>query len=264
MTMSEFSLEGSSAVITGAGSKHGIGFATATLLAKMGADVVLSGASDRVHQRVEELSTLGFRAHGIAADLTTARGVDALVDVATRTANPLRILVNNAGMTSISAPMDTTGESANIDNTSSEAFSLALSRNLSSAFSVTKALLPTIRQNSGGRIVMVTSVTGSVMAMTNEVSYAAAKGGLRGLMMALARDEAPRGITVNAVAPGWIATESQTALEKTEGLHTPMGRSGTPEEIASTIAWLVSPSASYITGQTIVVDGGNSIAEERA
>jgi 3-oxoacyl-[acyl-carrier protein] reductase len=83
-------------------------------------------------------------------------------------------------------------------------------------------------------------------------------------MSALALDEAPHGLTVNAVAPGWIATESQTDSEKAEGLVTPMGRSGSPEEIASAIAWLASPTASYITGQTIVVDGGNSIAEERA
>jgi 3-oxoacyl-[acyl-carrier protein] reductase len=111
---------------------------------------------------------------------------------------------------------------------------------------------------------MVTSVTGPVMAMKNEVSYAAAKAGLTGLMKALALDEAPHGITVNAVAPGWIATGSQTTLEKQEGTHTPMGRSGTPEEIATALAWLASPGASYITGQTLVIDGGNSIAEERA
>jgi 3-oxoacyl-[acyl-carrier protein] reductase len=156
------------------------------------------------------------------------------------------------------------GESAGIDDTSVAAFEAALSRNLTSAFALTKAVLPTIRDHGGGRIVMVTSVTGPVMAMKNEVSYAAAKAGLTGLMKALALDEAPYGITVNAVAPGWIATGSQTTLEKQEGTHTPMGRSGTPEEIATAIAWLASPGASYITGQTLVIDGGNSIAEERA
>jgi 3-oxoacyl-[acyl-carrier protein] reductase len=110
---------------------------------------------------------------------------------------------------------------------------------------------------------MVTSVTGAHMAMKNEVSYAAAKAGLTGLTKALALDEAPHSITVNAVAPGWIATGSQTDSEKAEGLAVPMGRSGTPHEIASAIAWLASPSASYITGQTLIIDGGNSIAEER-
>lgn len=159
--------------------------------------------------------------------------------------------------------MDTTGESAGIDATTTEAFEFALARNLTSAFMVTKALMPSLRESGHGRIVMVTSVTGAVMAMKNEVSYAAAKAGLTGLMKALALDEAPGGITVNAVAPGWIATSSQTELEVAEGWRTPVGRSGTADEIAQAIAFLVSPGASYITGQTLVVDGGNSIAEER-
>jgi 3-oxoacyl-[acyl-carrier protein] reductase len=264
MEATSFSLEGSAALITGAGSASGIGFATATLMARLGAEVILTGASDRVLERAEELRAEGYLAHAVVADLTTDEGITALHQASQATKNPLRILVNNAGMTSVNAPMETTGESAGVDGTSREAFELALSRNLTSAFMVTKDLLPALRANGDGRIIMVTSVTGSVMVMKNEVSYAASKAGLRGLMSALALDEAPHGVTVNAVAPGWIATESQTDSEKAEGLVTPMGRSGSPEEIASAIAWLASPGASYITGQTIVIDGGNSIAEERA
>jgi 3-oxoacyl-[acyl-carrier protein] reductase len=264
MDATPFSLRGAAALITGAGSASGIGFATATSMARLGAEVVLTGASDRVLERAEELRAEGHLANALVADLTTDEGITALRQASLATKNPLRILVNNAGMTSVNTPMETTGESAGVDGTSREAFELALSRNLTSAFMVTKALLPTLRANGDGRIIMVTSVTGSVMAMKNEVSYAASKAGLRGLMSALAIDEAPHGLTVNAVAPGWIATESQTDSEKAEGLVTPMGRSGFPEEIASAIAWLASPGASYITGQTIVVDGGNSIAEERA
>lgn len=264
MDASPFSLHGSAALITGAGSAHGIGFASAKLMARLGAEVILTGASDRVLARAEELVAEGHLAHAVVADLTTDQGVQAVVQASQNAKSPLRILVNNAGMTSVNAPMETTGESAGIDATSRDAFELALSRNLTSAFMVTKALLPTVRANGDGRIIMVTSVTGSVMAMKNEVSYAASKAGLRGLMSALAVDEAPRGVTVNAVAPGWIATESQTDSERAEGVVTPMGRSGSPDEVASAIAWLASPSASYITGHTIVVDGGNSIAEERA
>jgi 3-oxoacyl-[acyl-carrier protein] reductase len=264
MDATPFSLDGSAALITGAGSASGIGFATARLMARLGCEVVLTGASDRVLERAEELRSEGHLATALVADLTTDEGITALHQASATTKNPLRILVNNAGMTSVNAPMEATGESAGIDGTSRNAFELALSRNLTSAFMVTKALLPTLRAIGDGRIIMVTSVTGSVMAMKNEVSYAASKAGLRGLMSALALDEASHGLTVNAVAPGWIATESQTDSEKAEGLVTPMGRSGSPEEIASAIAWLASPSASYITGQTIVVDGGNSIAEERA
>lgn len=263
MDTTRFSLAGSSALITGAGSATGIGFATAKTLAEQGCEVILTGASERVLERVTELTTLGHSAHGVVADLTTAQGVAAVLAVAGATSSPLRIVVNNAGMTSVARPMEDTGESAGIDDTDVGAFEAALSRNLTSVFALTKALLGLIRSHGGGRIVMVTSVTGAVMAMKNEVSYAAAKAGLTGLMKALALDEAPRGITVNAVAPGWIATGSQTASEEQEGVTTPIGRSGTPEEVASAISWLVSPGASYITGQTIVVDGGNSIAEER-
>ena len=262
--MTDFnSLEGSAALITGAGSPSGIGFHTASLLARLGCEVVLSGASERVLERAAELHSKGFIARAVASDLTTKDGVTELVEAASSTTHPLRILVNNAGMTSFSLPMESSGESAGIDDTSQEAFELALSRNVTSAFAVTKALLPLLRKSDHGRIVMVTSVTGALMAMRHEVSYAAAKGAMTGLMKALALDEASSTITVNAVAPGWIATGSQTEDEKRQGLSTPMGRSGTPEEVASVIAFLVSKEASYITGQTIVVDGGNSIAEER-
>lgn len=263
--MSDFaSFQGSSAVITGAGSPSGIGFATARLLASLGCEVVLSGASDRVMERATELSSQGFLASAVASDLTTEDGVQALVDAAGNTTHPLRILVNNAGMTSVALPMETSGESSGIDETSRDAFELAMSRNVTSAFSLSKALLPVLRQTPHGRIIMVTSVTGAVMAMKHEVSYATAKAAMTGLMKALALDEAPGGLTVNAVAPGWIETGSQTADEKRQGVLTPMGRSGTPEEIASVIAFLASTESSYLTGQTIVVDGGNSIAEERA
>ena len=115
-----------------------------------------------------------------------------------------------------------------------------------------------------GRVVMVASVTGPLMAMRGEAAYAAAKAGMVGLARSVAVDHAASGVTANAVAPGWIETASQLPHEAIEARRTPVGRSGTPGEIAAAIAFLCSPGAAYVTGQCLVVDGGNSIAEERA
>ncbi len=139
-----------------------------------------------------------------------------------------------------------------------------LERNLDTAYLVTRAVLPAMVSAGWGRVVMVASLTGPVMATRADVAYAAAKAAMVGLARAVAVDSAAAGVTVNAVAPGWIATASQTVAEARQGERTPLGRSARPEEVGSVIAFLCTPGASYITGQCLVVDGGNSIAEERA
>lgn len=258
-----FELIGARALITGAGAANGIGFASAHLLASMGASVFLTGASDRVLGRAEELRAQGFTASALTGDLTLQEDVDRIIAHAVESLGGLDILINNAGMTSVNAPIDQVGENGSISQIDVTGWTNSLDRNLTSTFRITKAALPEIRKSDSGRIVMVSSVTGPLMAMANDVAYAASKAGMVGLMRALALDEAAHGVTVNAVAPGWIATDSQTAHEAKQGAQTPLGRSARADEIASAIGWLSSREASYITGQVIVVDGGNSIAEER-
>lgn len=261
MIPESFDLSGRSALVTGAGSPSGIGFAAARLLGSLGAIVVITSTTDRIHERVEELRAEQVTAYGAVGDLTDPSQATRIVDTARLEAGPIDVLVNNAGMTSVSLPgLDERGMT---DGMPVDTWRASLRRNLDTAFFMCRAALPQMVDRRWGRIVTVTSVTGPVMAMRADPAYAAAKAGLVGLTRALAVDYAAHGITANAVAPGWIATGSQTENEVYEGLATPLGRSATPDEVASAVAWLATPGAAYITGQCIVVDGGNSVAEER-
>jgi 3-oxoacyl-[acyl-carrier protein] reductase len=248
-------LSGRTALITGAGSPSGIGFATAVALGELGAAVLITATTDRVHERVAELRRAGVRADGVVTRLDSEAGVATLA--ASWSVAP-DVVVNNAGMVA-------TGEDMPSGDVLSELadWEAGLRQNLTSAFLVARAVVPGMRRSGWGRVVNVSSVTGPVMASRGDVAYAAAKAGMAGLVRALAVDEARWGITANAVAPGWIATGSQLESETREGRLVPAGRSGTAEEVASAIAWLCTPGAAYVTGQTIVVDGGNSVAEQR-
>jgi len=263
-TDSVFRLDGRVALITGAGSPNGIGFTTARFLGRMGATVFLTGASDRVADREAELRADGITALSSAADLTVDAEVDGLVERVVEAAGRIDIVVNNAGMTSVAKPMEASGETGSVADMTRAEWDASLMRNLTTAFLVSKAALPALRASGHGRVISVASVTGPLMAMANDASYAASKAGMVGLMRSLAIDEAAAGITANTVAPGWIATGSQTPHEARQGHTVPIGRSATPEEVAACIGFLASTEAAYVTGQVLVVDGGNSIAEERA
>ena len=257
--MNSAPLQGQVALLTGAGSATGIGFATARLLAQQGATVVLSATTERVHERVAELSAQGAVAGGVVVDLMVPGAAEELVE-ASLVNGRLDICVNNAGMIAVG------GESTDalIEQTTDGLWHDGIERNLTTCFAVTRAAIGVMRAQGYGRVVNVASTSGPVQAFVGDVAYHAAKAGMLGFTRAVALETAGDQITVNAVAPGWIATGSQTPAEVLAGQASPMRRSGTADEVAAAIAFLCAPAASFITGQLLVVDGGNSLPENRA
>ncbi|MBM3485634.1 MAG: 3-oxoacyl-[acyl-carrier-protein] reductase [Alphaproteobacteria bacterium] len=240
-----FSLDGRRALVTGASG--GIGGAIAEALHARGATVVLSG---RKSAELEALAArLGARAHVAVADLADPAAADALVKAADSAAGGIDILVNNAGLT----------RDGLMVRMKDEDFEAVLAVNLGAAFRLSRAVLRGMMRQRWGRVVSITSIVGQT-GNPGQANYAASKAGIVGMSKALAAEVAARGITVNCVAPGFIATAMTDAIpaESRERLtaHIPCGRLGAPRDVAAAVVYLASEEASYVTGQTLHVNGG--------
>jgi 3-oxoacyl-[acyl-carrier protein] reductase len=242
-------LTGKSAVVTG--GSRGIGRAIALRLATQGADVAVSyrGNEAAAQETASAIRALGRQALTVQADHSQPEAGDIVIKAALEAFGKVDILVNNAGITRDDLIM----------RMSLEAWQSVIDTNLSGAFHAIKAVTRPMLKAKGGRIINITSVSGQA-GQTGQANYSAAKAGLIGLTKATARELASRGITCNAVAPGFVLTElTQDLAQNLQDeitSRTPLGRFGTTEEIANAVAFLASDEAGYITGLVLAVDGG--------
>ncbi|MGB2874418.1 MAG: SDR family NAD(P)-dependent oxidoreductase [Gaiellaceae bacterium] len=246
--------------MTGCGSADGIGFASARLLARLGGRVAItSTTAERIEARAAELRSDGAEVSAHVADLTDREQAFDVVAAARAAHGPIDVLVNAAGM----VQTGTDPVSVPFAELEPEGLQRELEITLKTAFHTTQAALPAMAERRYGRVVMVSSVTGPLATTPGEAAYATAKAAMDGMMRTIAVEYGRLGITANSVAPAWIATASSLPYELEAGRHTPVGRPGTPDEVAGLIVYLASEEAGYVTGQSIVVDGGNVIQEPR-
>ena len=241
-------LEGRIALVTGA--SQGIGRACALELAKAGATVALAARNEtKLAEVAAEIAAAGGSAAAFALDVASEESIKNGAKAVLEKFGKVEILVNNAGITRDSLVM--TMKRADWDD--------VLATNLTGAFLLTQSLIRPMLKNRWGRIINVSSVVGRT-GQAGQVNYAASKAGLIGITRSLAREVASRGITVNAVAPGYIETPMTAVLDeklRTEMLASiPLGRAGTDSEIAQAVAFLASDAAAYITGHVLDVNGG--------
>ena len=233
------------------GSSRGIGRASAVLLAEAGSDVVVNylANADAAEAVVEQIKGIGRRAIAVKADVSDRAETNSMVEKAQEELGPIQILVNNAGIT----------RDRSFLKMSAEQWNEVLLVNLDGAFNLTGKMLPHMVEEKWGRIINMSSIVAQ-MGNFGQSNYAVAKGGLIAFTKSLAREVARKGITVNAIAPGFIETD-MTAVVPEESLDvvrklTPMARLGTAEEVAIAVRFLAHPMASFITGEVVKVNGG--------
>lgn len=253
------SFQGQTAIVTGAGSVAGIGFAIARKLFLEGAFVAIGATSHRIHEVAKQLDPSGERVFPFVADLTEEARAQKVVEDVEKRRGRIDILVNNAGM----AQNGKQPANTMVEKISYKDWQRQLAMTLDTAFLMTRAVLPMMKKQKYGRIVNVTSVTGPLVSNIGSGAYGAAKGAMDGLMRAVAIEHGMDGITINGVAPGWVHTGSSLPEELQSASYTPLGRAGQPGEVAAAVVFLASKEASYITGQILVVDGGNILQETK-
>ncbi|OCA89657.1 3-oxoacyl-[acyl-carrier-protein] reductase [Pradoshia sp. D12] len=242
-------LDGKIALVTGA--SRGIGRAIAIALAKEGASVAVNyaGNSEKAENVVKEITEIGREAISIQGDVTNAESVTDMVKIVTEKFGKIDILINNAGITRDNL----------LIRMKEDDWDSVINTNLKGVFLCTKAVSRQMMKQRQGRIINISSVVG-VSGNAGQANYVAAKSGVIGLTKTSAKELATRGITVNAIAPGFIETDMTNALTENVGeqmlKQIPLGRFGKPEDVAKTAVFLAAEDSGYITGQTIHVDGG--------
>ena len=247
----KFNLNNKIAIVTGA--SQGIGKIIAFELAKSGAHVAcISRNKKAIESIVDEITINGGQASSFPCDISDADTLSEIITEIIKENSRIDILVNNAGITKDSLLM----------RMSIEQWDDVINTNLKGAFHCTKAVVRYMMKNKFGRIINITSIVG-LTGNAGQANYAASKAGLIGMTKSIAKEVASRGITANCIAPGWIETSMTDKLSrevKNEFLsHIPVGRIGSPDDIANAVIFLASDEAGYITGQTITVDGGRII-----
>ncbi|WP_333706475.1 3-oxoacyl-ACP reductase FabG [Ottowia beijingensis] len=249
--MSETVMAGQVALVTGA--SRGIGAAIAQALAARGMKVIGTATTEEGAGRISAALAAHAGCRGAALDVNDAAAAEGLIDAIVKEHGALHVLVNNAGITRDQLAM----------RMKDEDWDAVLDTNLKAVFRMSRAVMRPMMKQRYGRIVSITSVVGA-SGNPGQANYAAAKAGVAGMTRALARELGSRGVTVNCVAPGFIATDMTAALgeeqQKALAGQIPLGRLGAPADIAAAVAYLASPEAGYVTGQELHVNGGMFMA----